>query len=150
MAAYLFFFRMKNLFTTALLAGSFLLLEAPAAQAQSAAPSFPAQGSTNATPATSPDPARTRRQQQMSPEDAARDQQLQILEARTGNTSFGASSGGPMRQYDKSNGAFTVRKYKAMRGQENKRGVGHQAPGIDPKGKPLVHEHKRKKKFLLF
>ena len=144
---------MRNLFTAGLLVGAVLVFNASAAHAQAAAPAFPA-ATTNkaaATPAGSlTDPARARRQQQMSPEDAARDQQLQILEARTGNTSFGASNGGPARQYDKSNGAFTVRKYKAMRGQENKRGVGHQAPGIDPKGKPLVHDHKQKKKFLLF
>lgn len=86
----------------------------------------------------------------MTPEDAARDQQLQILEARTGNTSFGASSGKPSHQYDKSSGGFTLRKYRAMPGQENKRGTGHQAPGSITKGQPLVHNHKRKKKFLFF
>jgi hypothetical protein len=86
----------------------------------------------------------------MTPEEAARDQQLQILESRTGNTSFGASNGGTYRQYDKGNGSFTVRKFKAMRGQENKRGMGHQAPGSVTKGQPLVHNHGRKKKFLFF
>jgi hypothetical protein len=86
----------------------------------------------------------------MSPEEAARDQQLQILEARTGNTSFGAGTNGPARQYDKSNGAFTVRRYKGMPGQEQKRGVGRPTYGINPKGQPLVHDHKKKKKFLLF
>jgi hypothetical protein len=133
----------KNLFAAGLLAGSFIILNASAANAQSSAP---AGGAT----ANAVDPARMRRQQQMSPEDAARDQQLQILEARTGNTSFGAGSNGPARQYDKSNGAFTVRKFKVMRGQKQKHGMSRQAPGIDPKGKPLVHEHNRRKKFLLF
>lgn len=143
---------MKNLFTAGLLVGSLFLFGLSAARAQSAAPSFPATGHTaNATSAaTTLDPTRTRRQQQMSPEDAARDQQLQILEARTGNTSFGAGTSGPSRQYDKSNGAFTVRRYKGMPGQEQKRGVGRPSYGINPKGQPLVHNHKQKKKFLLF
>lgn len=134
---------MKNLFAAGLLAGSVLLLTVSAAQAQTAAP---ARG---AAP-TPLDPARARRQQQMSPEDAARDQQLQILEARTGNTSFGVGNNGAPRQYDKSNGAFTVRKFRVMRGQKQKHGMSRQAPGIDPKGKPLVHEHGRRKKFLFF
>jgi len=138
----------QNLLTAGLLAGSFLLLGTIDAQAQSSAPSTPAAGET--PPPKSIDPARTRRQQQMTPEEAARDQQLQILESRTGNTSFGASSGGTYRQYDKGNGSFTVRKFKAMRGQENKRGLGHQAPGSVTKGQPLVHNHGRKKKFLFF
>lgn len=137
---------MKNLFAAGLLAGSLVVLGALSAQAQASAPS-PAAGE---VPAKGIDPARTRRQQQMTPEEAARDQQLQILEARTGNTSFGAGSGGAYRQYDKSGGAFTVRKYKAMPGQENKRGLGHQAPGSITKGQPLVHNHSRKKKFLFF
>jgi hypothetical protein len=136
----------KNLFAAGLLAGSLIVVDALSAQAQSSAPNATA----SEAPAKSIDPARTRRQQQMTPDEAARDQQLQILEARTGNTSFGASSGKAYRQYDKSNGAFTVRKYKAMPGQENKRGLGHQAPGSITKGQPLVHDHSRKKKFLFF
>jgi hypothetical protein len=133
----------KKLLATGLFAGSVILLNVSAAQAQSSAP-------TREASANAVDPARMRRQQQMSPEDAARDQQLQILEARTGNTSFGAGTNGPARQYDKSNGAFTVRKFKVMRGQKQKHGMSRQAPGIDPKGKPLVHDHSRKKKFLFF
>jgi hypothetical protein len=133
----------KKLFIAGLMAGSFIVLTAPNAQAQSSV-------STGGATANTVDPARMRRQQQMSPEDAARDQQLQILEARTGNTSLGTGSNGPARQYDKSNGAFTVRKFKVMRGQKQKHGMSRRAPGIDPKGKPLVHEHGRKKKFLLF
>jgi hypothetical protein len=141
----------KNLCTAGLLASVFFLASPAVVRAQATAPSFPAAGKTVAAPApTSLDPARTRRQQQMSPEEAARDQQLQILEARTGNTSFGAGTNGPARQYDKSNGAFTVRRYKGMPGQEQKRGVGRPTYGINPKGQPLVHDHKKKKKFLLF
>lgn len=123
-----------------------MLLGATAAQAQASAPGSSATESS----AKTIDPARLRRQQQMTPEDAARDQQLQILEARTGNTSFGASNGKPAHQYDKGSGGFTLRKYRAMPGQENKRGLGHQAPGSITKGQPLVHNHKKKKKFLFF
>ncbi|RZJ93016.1 MAG: hypothetical protein EOO60_06375 [Hymenobacter sp.] len=137
---------MKNLFAAGLLAGSLVVVSVSSAWAQSSAPSSVA----DEAPAKAIDPARLRRQQQMTPEDAARDQQLQILEARTGNTSFGAGSGGAYRQYDKSKGGFTVRKYRAMPGQENKRGLGHQAPGSITKGQPLVHDHSRKKKFLFF
>jgi hypothetical protein len=136
----------KNLFAAGMLTGLFVLLGAVAAQAQSSAPNTAA----TEAPAKAVDPARMRRQQQMTPEEAAHDQQLQILEARTGNTSFGASSGKPSHQYDKGSGGFTLRKYKAMRGQENKRGLGHQAPGSITKGQPLVHNHSRKKKFLFF
>jgi len=135
----------KNLLIAGLLASSFVFLGTAVAQAQSAgAPAA------NGAPAKPIDPARTRQQQQMTPEDAARDQQMQILEARTGNTSFGAANGGAYRQYDKRSGGFTVRKYKAMPGQDNKRGLGHQAPGSITKGQPLVHNHGRKKKFLFF
>ncbi|WP_151089407.1 hypothetical protein [Hymenobacter baengnokdamensis] len=142
---------MKKLVVSAPLAIMALLLAAPA-QAQSAAPNFPAPG-TPARPASasSPDAARTRRQQQMSPEDAARDQQLQVLEARTGNTSFGVEKGGPYRQLDKTNGSFTVRKFKALPGQEQEKGVSRRVVmGAHTTGKPLVHDHGRKKKFLFF
>jgi hypothetical protein len=87
----------------------------------------------------------------MSPEDAARDQQMQLLEARTGNTSFGAEKGGPYRQLDKTGSSFTVRKFKALPGQEQKRGESRRVlMGARTTGKPLVHDHGRKKKFLLF
>ena len=134
---------MKNLFIAGVLTGSFVLWGAVAAQAQSSAAAAEA-------PTKAVDPARMGRQQQMTPEEAARDQQLQILEARTGNTSFGASTGKPSHQYDKGSGGFTLRKYRAMPGQENKRGLSHQAPGSITKGQPLVHNHSRKKKFLFF
>ena len=87
----------------------------------------------------------------MSPEDAARDQQLQLLEARTGNTSFGAGKNGPYRQMDKAGGSFTVRKFRALPGQEQERGVSRRVTmGGRTKGKPLEHDHGRKKKFLFF
>lgn len=87
----------------------------------------------------------------MSPEDAARDQQLQVLEARTGNTSFGAERGGPYRQMDKSGSAFTVRKFKVMPGQEQQRGISKRVTmGGRTSGKPLVHNHHGPHKFLFF
>lgn len=129
-----------------------LLLLAAGAQAQTTAPNFPAPGSpARPTAPAFQDDARARRQQQMSPEDAARDQQMQLLEARTGNTSFGAERGGPYRQLDKTGGSFTVRKFKALPGQEQKRGESRRVlMGARTTGKPLVHDHSRKKKFLLF
>lgn len=128
-----------------------LAITTPVAKAQSTAPDFPAAGSPARPAASLVDPARARRQQQMSPEDAARDQQLQVLEARTGNTSFGTERGGPYRQLDKAGNAFTVRKFKAMPGQEQKRGMSKRVVmGANPKGKPLVHDRGRKKRFLFF
>ena len=144
---------MKKILAIVPLALAAFLLTAPAARAQTQAPAvapdFPAAGSP-ARPASPRDAARARRQQQMSPEDATRDQQLQILEARTGNTSFGAEKGGPARQTDKASGAFTVRKFRALPGQEHKKGESRQVVmGGHTTGKPLVHKHKHKK-FLLF
>lgn len=123
---------------------------AAGAQAQSTAPNFPTLGSPARPNAPAfKDDTRARRQQQMSPEDAARDQQMQLLEARTGNTSFGAERGGPYRQMDRAGGSFTVRKFKALPGQEQKRGESRRVlMGAHTTGKPLVHD--RKKKFLLF
>jgi hypothetical protein len=135
-----------------LLFGIFSLFDTSTAQAQTTAPNFPPPGSpARPTAPAPPDGTRARRQQQMSPEDAARDQQMQLLEARTGNTSFGAEKGGPYRQLDKTGGSFTVRKFKALPGQEQKRGVSRRVLlGARTTGKPLVHDHGRKKKFLLF
>lgn len=139
---------MKSFPVTAFVAG--LLVSAAGAQAQSTAPNFPAPGSpARPTAPVFKDDARARRQQQMSPDDAARDQQMQLLEARTGNTSFGAEKGGPYRQLDKTGNSFTVRKFKALPGQEQKRGESRRVlMGAHTTGKPLVHD--RKKKFLLF
>ncbi len=147
--------RVKKIVVAALMAASAGLLTAPAARAQTSAPDFPAPGSPARAAATPPaDANRARRQQQMSPDDAARDQQLQVLEARTGNTSFGAERGGPFRQLDKAGGSFTVRKFRALPGQEQKKGESRRVRmGGRVKGKPLVHEHgsnKKKHRFLFF
>ena len=144
---------MKKIVVAALLAGSASLLIPSAARAQTSAPDFPAPGSPARAAATPADANRARRQQQMSP-DAARDQQLQVLEARTGNTSFGAERGGPFRQLDKAGGSFTVRKFRALPGQDQKKGESRRVRmGGRVKGKPLVHEHgsnKKKHRFLFF
>lgn len=152
MPAHPSFPRVKNLVTTGLLFGSLTFFGASAAQAQTTAPDFPSPGQQpRSTASPVPDATRTRRQQQMSPEDAARDQQLQVLEARTGNTSFGAEKGGPYRQLDKTGGSFTVRKFRALPGQEQERGVSRRVMmGGRTKGKPLVHGRSQKKKFLFF
>lgn len=139
-----------KIFVAALLAGAALL--PAAALAQVTAPDFPTQP-TAAAPRQATklpvDAARMRRQQQMSPEDAARDQQLQIMEARTGNTSFSMERGGPSRQPDKGNGGFTVRKFRQLRGQEEKRGETRRvAMGARTTGQPL--NHKKKHRFLFF
>jgi len=140
----------KKILVATSLAGAALLFSMPA-QAQTVAPDFPSPGSPARPAATTLDPARARRQQQMSPEDASHDQQMQLLEARTGNTSFGAERGGPARQLDKAGGSFTVRKFKALPGQEQKRGESRQVVmGGRTKGKPLVHDHGQKKRFFLF
>ncbi|MDO7887473.1 hypothetical protein [Hymenobacter cheonanensis] len=142
---------MKKIFASIFFSASILLLSAPVAQAQATAPDFPSSASPARPAPGPPDNARARRQQQMSPEDAARDQQLQLLEARTGNTSFGAEKGGPYRQLDKTGGSFTVRKFKALPGQDQKRGESRRVlMGARTTGKPLVHDRGRKKKFLFF
>ena len=149
---------MKTLFAaTALAAG---LLAAPVARAQSAAPDFPtapapgtpSAAATRSSRASAQELARQQRRAQMSPEEAKRDEQMALLEARTGNTSF--SRGGPERQLDKATagGGFTVRKFKSRPGQMagDQRGQGHYRGGIDPPGKPLEHKHQTQKKFRLF
>ncbi|UOG74442.1 hypothetical protein MTX78_20265 [Hymenobacter tibetensis] len=148
---------MKKLLVAASLVAAGLLSHS----AQAQAPSFPsdepagqANGkTTRKRKASSTDIANMQRRMNMNPEDAKRDQQLELLQARAGgsaNTSFGRASG-PARQYEKGNGGFTVRKYKASKHTKNammKKGQSRPAMGIDPKGKPL--NHKRKKHFLFF
>jgi hypothetical protein len=126
----------KNLFSALLLVGAVSLLSAPAAHAQSRKEKRAA--------AAMAQPAAPKQQ---TPEEAVQEQQLRILESRAGNTSLGDGNGGAFRQLDKNSGGFTVRRYKSLRGQENKRGEGHQAPGINPKGEPLAQ---RKKKHSFF
>ena len=141
---------MKNLLATAAL-GAIALLAAPTAQAQ-AAPNFPTDPAAPRAPRpNAQEAARQQRRAAMSPDEARRDEQMALLEARTGNTSF--SRGGPERQLDKTTGGggFTVRKFKSRPGQMagDQRGQGHYRGGIDPPGKPLEHKHP-KKKFRLF
>ncbi|UOQ72631.1 hypothetical protein [Hymenobacter cellulosilyticus] len=77
--------------------------------------------------------ARMQRRMSMNPDEVKRDQQLEILEARSGgtaNTSFGRASG-PARQYEKGNSGFTVRKFKDKRGTaQQKRGQSRRAPAL--------------------
>jgi len=100
------------------------------------------------------DIARMQRRMSMNPDQVKRDQQMEILEARSGgtsNTSFGRGAG-PARQFEKGSGGFTVRKFKDNRvgTARQKRGQTRPAPGIDPKGKPLKHKYKKKHHFLFF
>ncbi|MGI4832961.1 MAG: hypothetical protein ACRYFK_05810 [Janthinobacterium lividum] len=140
---------MKKFTVSALLAGV-ALLAATSTQAQTTAPDFPTSASATARPPAkpAPDAARMRRQQQMSPEDAARDQQLQIMEARTGNTSFGMAKAGPSSQQDKASGSFRVLRFRELRGQEQQRGETRRVQmGARTTGKPLKQ---KKHKFLFF
>ncbi|MBO3269935.1 hypothetical protein [Hymenobacter defluvii] len=96
--------------------------------------------------------ARMQQRMSMNSDEAKRDKQMEILEARSGmgsNTSFSRGSNSA-RQYDSRNGGFTVKKFKTKNvgSLRQKRGQTHAAPGIDPKGKPLKHKHK--KRFLFF
>ncbi|WBA41615.1 hypothetical protein [Hymenobacter canadensis] len=155
---------MKKLIATSLLASATLLSKPASAQAprSAIAPNEPGQltneqvqrKSKSKSKGSATDIANMQRRMNMNPEDAKRDQQVELLEARAGggsaNTSFGRASG-PARQYEKGAGGFMVRKFKAGKHTRNammKKGQGRVAPGIDPKGKPLTH--KKKKKFLFF
>ncbi|GAA4036562.1 hypothetical protein GCM10022409_21850 [Hymenobacter glaciei] len=149
---------MNKLITAALL-GALSFGTAAVAQAQTG-PAFPEPGQnknpeaarTNSTNAQ--ELARNQRRAAMSPAEIKQDQQLALLEARTGNTSFGAK--GPDRQFDsnRSGGGFRVRKFKAQAGKpgyaENKRGQSHFMGSSNPEGKPLVHKHKGQHRFLFF
>ncbi len=88
----------------------------------------------------------------MSPDEARRDQQLEILEARaggTGNTSLSRDAS-QARQYEGRGGGFKVRKFKDKRptAKKQKRGQTHMAGGINPRGQRLID--KKRKKFLFF
>lgn len=94
------------------------------------------------------------RRMSMNPDEAKRDQQMEILDARAGlssNTSLSRGSSSA-RHYDKGSGGFYLKKFKDKRAGtlQQKRGQTRRAPGIDPKGKPLKHKHKYKKQFLFF
>ena len=146
---------MNKLLAIALL-GALSFGTAAVAQAQTG-PAFAMPGPAPAAEARSTNAqelARNQRRAAMSPDDVKKDQQLALLEARTGNTSFGAK--GPERQYDsnRSGSGFMVRKFRAQAGKpgyaEGKRGQSHFAGGADPAGKPLLHKHPRPHKFLFF
>ncbi|WP_133271574.1 hypothetical protein [Hymenobacter radiodurans] len=146
---------MKNFLAGAVLALSGLLIAPAYAQVTPPAPDQEAGAKPRKQKSKdeSADVARMQRRMNMNPDDAKRDQQLEILEARSGgstaNTSFGRGTG-PARQYDKGTGGFTVKKFKDKRigTAKQKRGLSRAAPGIDPKGKPL--KHKKRKGFLFF
>lgn len=153
---------MKKLLSALVVSVAGLLL-APAAHAQNTATARatpPAQteranaeGLRKKRKTSSTDIARMQRRMSMNPDEAKRDQQIEILEARSGmgtaNTSFGRSSG-PARQFEKGSGGFAVRKFKDNRigTARQKRGQTRPAGFVDPKGKPL--SHKKKKHFLFF
>ena len=145
---------MKKFLAAALLVLSGLMAAPASAQITPSAPDQPGAGKAKRQKAKNApaDVARVQRRMSMNPDEAKRDQQMEILEARSGgtaNTSFGRGTG-PARQYDKGAGGFTVKKFKDKRVGTNrqKRGQGRPAPGIDPKGKPL--KHKKRKGFLFF
>lgn len=125
---------MKNLFVAVTLVGLGLVVTIPAFA--------------QAAPADS-------RQANLTADEIKHNQQMQVLEARTGmgtgNTSLGRAAG-PARQYDTRAGGFTVRQFKAAPGSgKQEHGQMHPAGGANPSGKPLVHKHPRhKKRFLLF
>ena len=147
---------MNKLMTAALL-GVLSFGTAAVAQAQTG-PAFPEPGQSKnseaarSTSTNAQELARNQRRAAMTPDEIKKDQQLALLEARTGNTSFGTR--GPDRQFDsnRSGGGFMVRKFKAQAGKpgyaENKRGQSHFMGGSNPDGKPLVHKHKHR--FLFF
>lgn len=146
---------MKNLLAAASLI--VLGLTTTIGRAQSTAPDFPtgppAQGSPEAAPSrgrgSAKDQAREQARAQMTPEEAKHDEQMAILEARTGNTSFSRSTG-PDRQLDGKTKGFTVRKFKDSPGAaKQERGMTHDPSGAMTQGKPLVHHHKDKRKWYL-
>jgi hypothetical protein len=148
---------MKTLLAAALLS-ALSIIAASNAQAQTSGPAFPApgqaisEGSARRNGNNAEELARNQRRAAMTPDQIKQDQQMELLQARTGNTSFGRS-GGPERQFDsnRSGSGFMVRKYKAKKGfAELKRGTSHPVGSSNPKGKPLVHKSKVKKKFLVF
>ncbi|GAA4014190.1 hypothetical protein GCM10022408_29180 [Hymenobacter fastidiosus] len=152
---------MKKLIAALLLAATGLM--AHAAHAQAPDYSVEARKATEAGPrktkvkararkASGEDIARMQQRMSMNPNEAKRDQQMEVLEARAGggtaNTSFGRASG-PARQLEKGSGGFRVLNFRDKRGTAlQKRGVSRSAAGIDPKGKPLTHQ--KKKHFLFF
>lgn len=94
--------------------------------------------------------ARMQQRMSMNPDEVKRDQQMEVLDARAGlSTTMSNGSSGASRQYDRSSGGFTVRKFRGDKRSAamQKRGQTRPAPGIDPPGKPLKHK-KPKRHFL--
>lgn len=153
---------MKKLLSALVVTAAGLLL-APVAHAQNTATAratSPAQteranaeGLRKSRKTSATDITRMQRRMSMNPDEVKRDQQMEVLEARSGmgtaNTSFGRSAG-PARQFEKGAGGFAVRKFKDNRigTARQKRGQTRPAGFVDPKGKPL--SHKKKKHFLFF
>ena len=145
-------------FLAAALLGSLSMVAASNANAQSG-PAFPTPGQSSNEAGTrrnngnnAEELLRNQRRAAMTPDQIKEDQQLELLQSRTGNTSFGRTSA-PDRQFDsnRSGQGFMVRKYKAKKGfSELKRGMSHSVGGSNPPGKPLVHKSKMKKKSFLF
>ena len=146
-------------FLAATLLGSLSMVAASNANAQSG-PAFPTPGQSSSEAGArrnngnnAEELLRNQRRAAMTPDQIKEDQQLELLQARTGNTSFGRTNGSPDRQFDsnRSGQGFMVRKYKAKKGfSELKRGMSHSVGGSNPPGKPLVHKSKMKKKLFLF
>jgi len=143
---------MKKRFVAVLLTG--LGFCAISANAQSAAPDFPTDEPTARAeaPAKRPNARATAdelRRAAMTPEEQKQDQQLQLLAARTGNTTLGVS--GAKQQYDTNSGGFMVRKYQSRtRAGREKRGITlHMMGSANPKGERLI-DKKHKKHFLFF
>jgi len=140
---------MKFTLAAALISG--LTVAASSGAHAQTGPAFPSAGKVNSEAGArqnsrlnADELARNQRRASMTPEEIKRDQQMELLEARTGNTSFGHN--GPDRQFDNRSGGFMVRKFKSRSGAEQKRGMSHTPGFSDPKGKPLVR--KRTNRFF--
>ncbi|MBT2556183.1 hypothetical protein J7E24_00140 [Hymenobacter sp. ISL-91] len=108
--------------------------------------------------ASADDVANMQRRMNMNAAESKRDQQLEVLDARSGagNSSLSRADGG-YRQYDRGSGGFTVRKFKDKRvgAKPPKRGQTRQGGYVNPKGKPMTDKQRsnrsrNKKGFLFF
>lgn len=159
---------MKKLFSVLALAAA-TWATAPAARAQTAVLDGQTREEAQARQATqkqtrkrgkasADDVADMQRRMSMNAEESKRDQQQQLLEARSGagGSSSLSRGAGPDRQYDRGTGGFTVRKYRDNRvgAKPPKRGATRPAGYVNPKGKPMTdkqrHNRSRKKHFLFF
>jgi hypothetical protein len=142
---------MKIFVAAVLLLGG--LLTTSVAQAQISATPFtgdaPRRDAPKKRKASNEDVGRMQQRMNMNAREAKRDEQMEVLEARAGGSSY-ASGSAVGRHYEKGSGAFTVRKFRGDKRNAamQKRGQTRPAPGIDPKGKPLNHKKKYRKNFL--